>query len=61
MMRKEMIILVMDFSGCCKWKQPENHLDFLINAGKFPDFKHGGHTASAWKTTTKDLFLIIIE
>ena len=32
MMRKEMILLVMDFTGCCKWKQAENHLDFLIHA-----------------------------
>ena len=32
MTRKEMILLVMDFTGCCKWKQAENHLDFLIHA-----------------------------
>ena len=53
MMRKEMILLVMDFTGCCKWKQAENHLDFLICAGKLPNLKHGGRTVSAQKTTAK--------
>ena len=48
-----MILLVMDFTGCCKWKQAENHLDFLICAGKLPNLKHGGRTVSAQKTTAK--------
>ena len=53
MMRKEMILLVMDFTGCCKWKLAENHLDFLICAGKLPNLKRGGRTVSAQKTTAK--------
>ena len=49
-----MICLVMNFTGCCKWKQAENYWDFLIHAGKFPDLKRGGCcTVSAQKTTTK--------
>ena len=42
MRRKEMILLVMDFTGCCKWKQAENHLDSLIRTGKFSNLKRGG-------------------
>ena len=59
-MRKEMIRLVMDFTACCIWKQVENHLDFLICAGKFHNLKRGGRTFSAQKTTTKH-FQISIE
>ena len=59
MTRKEMILLVMDFTGCCKWKQAENHLDFLIRAGKFPNLKRGGRTVSAQKTTTKRSLITI--
>jgi len=42
MMRNEMILFVMDFTGCCKWKQAENHLDSLIRTDKVSNLKRGG-------------------
>jgi len=53
MSRKETISTIAFMAQSNNLKKCEDHLDYLIRAGKLDEFKNGGRVVTAQKTTTK--------
>ncbi len=49
MTRKEVVTLILDWTGCGSYKTAENHFEYLVRNGKMPELKKGGRVVMAQK------------
>jgi hypothetical protein len=53
MSHKEVVYMLMELCNSTTFKAADNHDNYLVQRGKLPDLKRGGHIVKAQKTSTK--------